>query len=281
MRQPYMSLAERAGTFREWEAPTGYRWLTKNEEADRAVVLVHGVTGSKVDMTVLGDEFVARGFAVYTPDLPGHGAAAPVEMKSFDDLGDWLRGFVDATGRIPAAVVGNSFGSAICYNYAARGHMPAGTRLVLACPTPRVAAVTRALVRVSGLLPPDFVTRAYNRPFAIRARVAYLSRADDEAARRWLYESEYTKELYLEARVMHRLTRLLHTHNPYAAALLPVDVQHRTTVVIGTDDNVVTGGSIAALREAMPGVRTVEVPGAGHILHFEAPDRIAAAAVPA
>jgi pimeloyl-ACP methyl ester carboxylesterase len=274
----YTSLLELAGTFREQAvsaADGGYRWLVKNESADQAVILVHGLTGCKADMAVLGTEYAARGYAVYAPDMPGHGAAAPLDPTGFGDLGDWLHGFVGVIGRVPALVVGNSFGSAICYAYAARDHLPAGSRLVLACPTPRVAWVTRTLAQAGGLLPAAFVTRTYTRPFPTRARVGYLSRTDDDTARRWLYESERLKASYFDAQVIHRLTRLLHAHNPYDAEFLPQDVQRRTTVLIGAADNVVPGRSIAALGESMPGLEMVVIPGAGHILHFEAPRRVA------
>lgn len=275
MRQRHWTLRERAATYRE-RASNGYHWLAKNEAAARAVVLVHGITGNKADMAVLGDEYAVRGLAVYAPDLPGHGAAAPIAADGFDELADWLTGFLTVIGRIPDLVVGNSFAAAICYRHAARGLLPGDTRLVLACPTPGIASIPRLAAWAGGLLPPGPATAVYHRPSSMRARVAYLSRVDGGAARRWMYESEWLKAPFLDAGVMHRMIRLLTTRNPYTGTL-PVDVRRRTTLVLGTADNVVTRSSIAALRASMPEARTVVIPAAGHILHFEAPRHIAKA----
>lgn len=276
MRQRHSTLRERAATYRG-RASNGYHWLAKNEAAARSVVLVHGITGNKADMAVLGDEYAARGLAVYAPDLPGHGAAAPIDADGFDDLADWLTGFLTAVDRAPDLVVGNSFAAAICYRHAARGLLPGDARLVLACPTPGIAPLPRLAAWAGGLLPPGPATAFYHRPSSMRARVAYLSRVDGGVARRWMYESEWLKVPFLDAGVMHRMIRLLTTGNPYAAATLPVGVRRRTTLVLGTADNVVTRRSIAALRASMPEARTVMIPAAGHILHFEAPRHIAKA----
>lgn len=50
-----------------------------------------------------------------------------------------------------------------------------------------------------------------------------------------------------------------------------------TTVLVGDDDRVEPPATGAALAEAIPGARLVEVPGAGHLLPREAPEVVAEA----
>ena len=273
-----MSLVEIGKDFKETTKQMDesvFCWLEANTAAKKVVVLLHGVTGNKLDMVVLGREYVKLGYAVYAPDLPGHGAAPELAASTFDELGDWLDACIMAIGRTPDLLVGNSFASGICYNYATQGYLDKKTHLILTCPTPDIAWSSRALRRAGGVFPNDFTTRAYNSPLAIKVREVYLSKSKDRASRRWLNESEYHKIPFIDAGIGHRMSILLDTHNPYFAPPLPLDVQGQITIVLGTKDNVVTKRSLPLLRRLMPRARMIMVPGVGHILHFEAPREIA------
>ena len=112
--QPYESLKEISREFTEKTLQNGaisFSLLVANESAPKSIVLVHGVTGNKYDMVVVGREYARRGYAVYIPDLPGHGAAPFMEVYSFTDLSKWLHVFITSIGRTPDVLMGNSFGS--------------------------------------------------------------------------------------------------------------------------------------------------------------------------
>lgn len=253
-----------------------YSWLAANEAAEKVAILVHGVTGNKLDMVVLGAEYVKRGYAVYAPDLPGHGKAPVLDVRDFDMLGDWLKGCIAAIGRQPDLLVGNSFASAICYNFAARGYLSAATHLVLACPTPDIAWSSRALRRAGGVLPNRIATRAYNGKLAINARVSYLGQSKEPSSRKWLNESEYHKIPFIQASVGNKMANLLASHNPYLLPPPSSEVQKQMTVIVGSKDNVITKKTLPALRRMLPYARLMIIPDVGHILHFEAPYDIAA-----
>lgn len=244
--------------------------LTVNESAKKAIVIVHGVTGNKYDMVVVGREYARKGYAVYLPDLPGHGDAEPINATSFDDLSDWLRAYMQAIGRTPDILMGNSFGSAICYSFVQRGFLAESTRLILACPTPEIAPMSRALRRAGGLLPENWISAQYNAAWAIRFRTLYLLTGGSSEAKHWLEESERWKIAFLDVKVANDFSMLLQTDNPYYSLPLPVEVQKRITVVMGAKDNVITKGALPLLRELLPKARFVVIPRVGHILHFEA-----------
>lgn len=244
--------------------------LIANESAEKAIVIVHGVTGNKYDMVVVGREYARKGYAVYIPDLPGHGDAHPMSVTGFSDLSDWLRAYIQAIGRTPDLLMGNSFGSAICYSFAQRGLMAASTRLILACPTPEIAPMSRALRRAGGLLPENWISAQYNAAWAIRFRTLYLLTGGSSEAKHWLEESERWKIAFLDVKVANDFSKLLQTDNPYYSQPLPIETQKRITVVMGAKDNVITKGALPLLRELLPLARFVVIPRVGHILHFEA-----------
>lgn len=250
-------------------------WLEANTSAKKVAVLVHGVTGNKLDMVVLGREYERLGYAVYAPDLPGHGKAPELTASTFNELGDWLDACIMAIGRTPDVLVGNSFASGICYNYATQGYLDEKTHLILTCPTPHIAWSSRALRRAGGIFPAAFTTRTYNSGMAIKARALYLSKSRDVSSKRWLNESEYLKIPFIDARIGHQMSILLDTHNPYFVTPPSAEVQRRITIILGTKDNVVTKRSLPLLRKILPQARIIIIPDVGHILHFEAPREIA------
>lgn len=280
MKTTHTPLTEIGKQFHEEVKKTShgtFTWLVANPKAAKVAVLVHGVTGNKLDMVVVGQEFLKRGYAVYAPDLPGHGSAPVLDVQSFDDLGNWLRDCIGAMGRTPDVIIGNSFASGICYNYATQRYLDKKTHLILTCPTPMIAWSSRALRRASGILPPKLTIDAYNSRPAIAARVAYLGKAKHPSSKKWLRESEYHKIPFIDAKIGNQMSRLLDTHNPYFAPPLPVEVQKQITVIIGKKDNVITRHSLPHLRKILPFARMLIIPSVGHILHFEAAEHIASA----
>ena len=271
--QPHESLKEISQEFTEKTLQHGeisFSFLVVNESAARSIVLVHGVTGNKYDMVVVGREYARKGYAVYIPDLPGHGAAPFMKVDSFTDLSKWLYAFIESIERNPDVLMGNSFGSAICYHFAQMGLLSQSTQLVLACPTPKIATLSRALREASGLLPEHWVSAPYNASWAIQFRTNYLITSSSRQARVWLEESERMKKAFLNVKMANAVSTLLRTDNPYDGVQLSPEVQRRTTVVVGAKDNVITKDSLSLLRERLPEAHFIVVPQVGHILHFEA-----------
>ena len=85
----------------------------RSQRGDTPLVLVHGwgVSGSYF---IPAAERLAAEFAVYAPDLPGHGRSdtprVPCDIRGF---GDALIGWLDAMGIERATLVGHSMGSQI------------------------------------------------------------------------------------------------------------------------------------------------------------------------
>lgn len=107
------------------------RQLLHTPRAERALVLVHGLTDSPAMLTALADHFHRRlGYDVYLPLLQGHGLADPQGMRRAT-LEGWLEnlGFAVASARESGAALalgGLSTGGALSLYLAARGELPDG-----------------------------------------------------------------------------------------------------------------------------------------------------------
>jgi pimeloyl-ACP methyl ester carboxylesterase len=133
----------RRGEIREldnlWIRVQGRRIFARASRAaaDRGsvpVVLVHGlgVSGSYFVPTA---ERLAPEFAVYVPDLPGHGRSdTPQEPLEIPRLADALVAWMDAVGLDRVSLVGNSMGCQVVVAAAVR-HPGRVDRLVLIGPT--------------------------------------------------------------------------------------------------------------------------------------------------
>ena len=64
----------------------GVCWFECNTGADKTAILLHGVTGGKIDMMPLAKRYVNFGYAVYAIDLPGHGGSVRPSLESYEDL---------------------------------------------------------------------------------------------------------------------------------------------------------------------------------------------------
>lgn len=254
----------------------GFGWLEAQTDATRAVVLIHGVTGGKDDMLPLAERYLALGYAVYCPDLVGHGDSEMIAVRDFADLGRWFRDAVNEIGVTPELIVANSYSSAVVYSYLQQGFLPEQTSVILGCPTPIIAWFSRVLDRIGQVLPRRLMWFVYNTSLVQKIRVFYLYRGETSASRAWLVESEKRKYHYIAPDVSVTLTGLLSSDNPFQGAILPSDIQRRVTVVLGQRDNVIAPGAREFLHKILPDATFVDAGPAGHILHFEAIDALVA-----
>jgi pimeloyl-ACP methyl ester carboxylesterase len=252
----------------------GFCWLEANTSAKKSVIIIHGVTGGKDDMLPLAERYIALGYAVYCPDLTGHGGAAMIHVTKFDDLGQWFRDVVAEIGITPTIIISNSYSSGVVYNYVTQGFLPGKTRVILGCPTPTIALMSRALNRFGQIFPDRVAWYLYNVPLAQKLRIKVLYRGNDQQSYDWLVESEKRKHRYIAPNVSPILTNVLIRDNPFVGPALPEEVQRRMTLVLGERDNVVTPGARDFLIAKLPHATFVSAGPAGHIIHFEAIDSL-------
>lgn len=251
----------------------GFAWFECNLAAKRAVLIIHGVTGGKLDMMPLAREYVERGWAVYCLDLPGHGKSIMTEFDSFTDLAHWLEKALEKIDRPLDLIVSNSYASAIVYRALLDGVIADQTEVILACPTPETSRLADFLQKIIEHFPEKPTWALYNTAIARVLRCNILLQTKDLVARAWMLESEKMKKQYTTLRQSGYLSRLLYNDNPYRAPL-PCLAQKHLKIVMGTKDNVVSKKAISKMKYLAPETKIIKAEGAGHILHFEAYQRL-------
>jgi pimeloyl-ACP methyl ester carboxylesterase len=238
----------------------------------QTVVLSHCWTGSRTTGEPVAARLVAAGRRVVLYDQRGHGASTiGPGAPTVDQLGDDLAAVLEAVDVRDAVLAGHSMGGM--------------TIQALAVTRPEVVAR-----RVTGLVlagTAGFGVAA--GPLAAPARYLIGSRSVER-----VMGGRLGPALVRGTAGRHpRHTHLVATRDAYLS--LPADVRRQfliamqamdfrpglagvavpTTVVVGSRDLLTPRRLARALAAAIPAARLVELPGAGHMLPYEEPDRLA------
>ncbi len=123
-------------------------------QADVAVLLLHGFTGSPWELRPVGEALAARGAHVFCPRLPGHGTTP--EAMLWAGLDEWLKAASEAleslSGARKVVVIGLSMGGLLAMVLAAR-HRARVKGLVLIAPALRLKAREARALRKLRWLP--------------------------------------------------------------------------------------------------------------------------------
>jgi 2-succinyl-6-hydroxy-2,4-cyclohexadiene-1-carboxylate synthase len=242
----------------------------------RALVLVHGFTGSRRDFAPRLPA-LARIGRTLALDLPGHGESgrlAGAESYTLEHLAGDLLGFLEVLGLARCDVLGHSMGGMVAL------------RAALAEPS-RVASLVLmdTAARAPDGIPLDVFARARRVAHEagmeallrlVRARAA--SDPDRPAADRRL-EAEWGEAYWAEWREPNFRAMDPQAYVGLGQAIVgqaPLlgrlgEIRCPTTVLVGADDQ---GFRLAAeeLARGIPGARLVEVPDAAHQPQLENPD---------
>ena len=241
---------------------------------ERALVLVHGFTGSRRDFAPRVPELAALGRTVLL-DLRGHGASTntgDAASYTLEQLADDLLAFLDATGLAGCDLLGHSLGGMVAL------------RAALAAPE-----------RIASLILMDTAARAPDLPvdrFRLARRVVeeaglealldVMRRVPPEASGRSAadrrLEAAWGEGYWREWRVPNyramdpvaygALGEALFGQAPLGERLAALRMP--TLVLVGAEDE----GFLAAADELaarIPGARRVTIPGAAHQPQLEAP----------
>ena len=235
------------------------------DSAKESIVFVHGSGLDHTVWTLPARHFARHGRNVIAVDLPGHGRSGGPALTSVEDMADWLVDLLDALKIPQAAIAGHSRGSLIALDCAARH-------------PDRV----RALALVGS-----------TAPMPVSDAILEAARCNDHAAIDMLTQWGYSKRhqfggnsnpgIWMIGATLRLFERTpenvlfadMNACNAYTEGLQRASlVQCPALAVLGEDDRLTPVRGSANLMQALAGVDTRVLPGAGHTMMVEAPNAL-------
>lgn len=232
------------------------------------VVFVHGAVGDHSVWTLLARWFAHHGRGVLAVDLPGHMRSDGPALASIEEMADWTLAVLDAAGVEYAALVGQSLGSLVALEAAARAPQRV-THLVMlgACFPMTVPAVLLELslrdvhAAIERVIVYSFSTLAAKPSYP--GPGVWLRGALRGLMRQVLAHQSNPRLFHNDFSACDRYTAGL-----TSAAL----VRCPSTLLLGTRDQMTLPRAAADLAKAL-GAAVHEIP-CGHFLMQESPDAV-------
>lgn len=284
-RSPYAAVLERVPVHHEVLDVGGavtHTWRYGRPDAPRRILFLHGFRGDHHGLEPIVAHLVGlRGdVQVVLPDLPGFGASPPLPTGAHD-----IDGYASWASRLLGAdrvLAGHSFGSIIAA--AAAAHEPDLPGLVLVNPVATAALEgPRAFLSRLVAIYHGLAGRVPEGPGTFMLRNALMSRlagttmavTRDKALLGWIHDQHRRYfGTFADRRTLLEAFHASVTHHvtEYAPAITA-----STLLIAAERDDI---GPLPAQRELcrrFADARLVELPGTGHLAHYEAPAEVAAA----
>lgn len=235
------------------------------DAARPTLVFTHGAAGDHSVWLLQSRYFAHHGYGVLAVDLPGHGRSAGPPLDSIAAMADWLLELLACAGAERFALAGHSMGSLISLEAAARAGEKASALVLIGTAYPMPVSeelltaarddepLAHRMMNVWGYHPAKLV--GGNRNPGV-----------------WLAGSS----LALMDRSPKGVTYVdLKACNEYRGGeTAAAEVGCRTVAILGERDQMTHPKSGKALMQRIRGAQAVVIPGAGHWMMAEQPDRV-------
>lgn len=255
-------------------------WTYGAEEIEMStstIVMVHGFRGDHHGMQLVAEAL--PGYRVIVPDLPGFGLSdAWPDGHSLECFVDFLSSFIDHLDLpSPPALLGHSFGSIVCAEYAATFHS-AISDLILINPIsspalrgPRAVAtkLTIGYYKAAAALPEKVGLRLLRSPVIVRVMSLAMAKTHDPELRQYIHaqhDAHFSSFADRTALLDSFTTSVSHTASDRAG-----EIRSPTLIIAADRDDISTLADQQRLHDRIGGSQLVVVAGVGHLIHYEAP----------
>lgn len=232
----------------------------------KPLVILHGLFGSGINWRTIGQQLAAQR-SVFAPDLRNHGDSPHDPDISYEAMAEDLKTFMDRRGIEQTAMMGHSLGGKVAMAFADRFAQKTDRLIVVdIAPRPYPAGQREIL---NALIDLD-LSRIETRSQALEALAPSIPSLP---VRQFLLQNlarfedgRYRWKINLNAIDRH-LAQL--GQGPRLTNQYPKP----TLFICGSKSPYITGADAEVIRRYYPNARFAPIEGAGHWLHFDAPQK--------
>ena len=276
------------------ELPTGPAayWVYGDAAAPLTLLIVHGYRGDHHGL----EPVVAHldGVRVISPDLPGFGETPPLRADgapegtegataehTLDAYADWLTAFADAVAP-GAPILGHSFGSIVVAAAVAGGLETPRVILVNPIGAPALEGPRGILTRLAvfyywagARLPKALGDALLRNRVIVRVMSASMAKTRDKTLRAFIHDQhDRYFSLFGDRDVLHEgfVTSVSNDVRRFAP-----QIAQPTLLIAAEKDDITPIEAERHLQTLFPDAELVEIPGVGHLIHYETPQQAASA----
>jgi pimeloyl-ACP methyl ester carboxylesterase len=260
---------------------TRYWRYAGNHMDAKTIVFVHGYRGNHRGLEAIAGAL--PDFDIIIPDLPGFGQSTPFDGKhSIESYSKWLGEFIEGLGlKHRPILLGHSFGTIVCANFAATG--PDLEALVLVNPVSAPALkgpkalltkLATSFLWLSGELPLKQGIWLLKSWPMVRGMSIVMTKSFDRKLRSWVHaqhDANFSDFANRRVALEGYQASISHHVGEYAAKF-----QVPTLIIIGSKDDIT---SPKQQREMAKTINCdwslVEHQKVGHLTHYEIPEFVA------
>lgn len=226
------------------------------------ILLLHGFTDSARSWSLTAP-YLAAGFRVVAPDLRGHGHSdKPKGCYTIPEMANDIRFLIEVLDLVPTHVVGHSLGGRLAQAIAER--WPHLVQKIVLMSTSAALRERRGWLweNIQTLRDPIDPESAFIREWcsgAVPVDENFLAHARRESAA-------------LPSRIWHSI---YYEQLAYDPSPLLQDISAATLILRGEEDMIATEEHQAQMKGAIVGAEFISLPGQGHNIHWEAPEKVA------
>lgn len=256
-------------------------WVYGPADAEHTIIAVHGYRGEHHGL----EPVVAHlpDMRVVSPDLPGFGETPPLPGRTHDlaAYAEWLIAFAAAVAP-GATVLGHSFGSIVSAAAVARG-LPT-PKLILVNPigAPALEGPRGILTRLAvayywagARLPERMGDALLRNGLIVRVMSESMAKTKDAELRRFVHDQHDTYfSRFADRTLLHEafVASVSHDVREFAPRIAVP-----TLLIAAQQDDITPIEAERHLATLFPNAELVEIPGVGHLIHYETPEPAAEA----
>jgi pimeloyl-ACP methyl ester carboxylesterase len=239
--------------------------------AERTIVICHGYRGDHHGL----EPVIAKlpEYRIVSPDLPGFGRSTPMTdaVHSIDGYARWFAAFVRAMGLTDAVVLGHSFGTIVTAHAVADGLAPPALILVnpIASDPAKVGGIgiTRFYYGLARRLPEPLGRALLGAWPVVEVMSRTLVKTPDRAVERWIHQEHhrYFSDFSDVRTVAEGFDASLSEQIGDSADRVGIP----TLLISGEVDMIAPVAGARATVTRFADGRLVEIPGVGHLIHYE------------
>jgi len=261
-------------------AKTSY-WTYPAKRADaQTIIFIHGYRGNHHGLEAIAGAL--SDFNVVIPDLPGFGESEPfADEHTVERYANWVGQFIEAQVLTAKPhLLGHSFGSIITSCFAANSSAIESLLLINPVSAPALKGPRQVLTRLTQgfywsakALPLKLGLALLKSSLVVRGMSVVMAKTRVRALRRWIHlQHDRNFSSFAEIRVATEGFDASISRNvgDYAS-----EISVPTLMVIGERDDITSVAQQEATAAKFARATLFELPGVGHLSHYEAPSQTA------